>query len=146
MWCKIIISLTLITLSFQASAAPMWSFDSNFKCGKLSAYAATFTAISTSTSTGFNYNVVYAASFSGSNPQVSLGVVTLQSTTASNSALYFLANIGAQSLTGFTAQIGLNSACAWTSMKLSYFAKTSSYSYMFVDYQSVTSKHNMVMQ
>jgi hypothetical protein len=102
--------------------------------------AATTTVISSSRSTTFTSNINYAASFTGSNPQVSVGLIGLQPTTATNAAIYFLVNIGAQSLTGFTLQIGLNGNCSLSSMKISYFAKTSTYTYMFVDYQSVTSK------
>lgn len=104
-------------------------------------YAATSTVISGSAGAYFTTNINYAATFTVANPQVSVGLVGLQPTTATSSVIYFLVNIGAQSLTGFTLQVGLSSTSNFTTMKISYFAKNSnsSYSYMFVDYQSVTS-------
>lgn len=87
--------------------------------------------------TGFTFNITHNSAFTGSNPHVSLGINRLELDTASSTRIYFLINVGTQTLTNFVVQVGLVSGFKIKYIALSYFARASTLSYIFVDYQSV---------
>lgn len=133
-----IFALTLPLALCQTTATPTWAYETKFKCGSLLYNPGTVTVVSTNTAGTINTNVNYPAAYTGSAPHVSLGVVGLTPTSATASGLYFLANIGTQNVNMFTIQLYLNGGSNFSSVRLSYFSKDATLSYIFVGYQAIS--------